>query len=218
MNSANSAACGLSGCARAHHHHDPRVGFFDQHAPRWDRLALDIPAMHRRLDALRERLTLRPGRRVLELGCGTGLITTWLADVVRPARVVAADFSPAMLEQARAKNIDAEFRLLDICRELPEAEEYDVVFCFQCFPHFRDQAGALRGIAHALKPGGRLHVVHLVGSRQINHFHRGVGGAVGDDVLPEANAWPALLAQAGLRFLEVEDREDLFLLQAEKPS
>lgn len=200
------------------HHHDPRVGFFDHHAPRWDRLAQDIPAMHRRLDGLRERLTLRPGLRVLELGCGTGLITTWLVGAVHPARVVAADFSPAMLEQARAKNIDAEFRQLDICRELPEAAAFDMVFCFQCFPHFRDQAGALCAIAHALKPGGRLQVVHLVGSRQINAFHQGVGGAVGADVLPDADGWPPLLKQAGLRFLELEDRDDLFLLQATKPS
>jgi len=200
------------------HHHDPRIGFFDHHAPRWDHLAVDIPAMHRRLEELCERLTLGPGVRVLELGCGTGLITEWLASVVQPARVVAADFSPAMLEQALAKNINAEFRLLDICRDATEPEAYDVVFCFQCFPHFRDQAAALRSIAHALKPGGQLQVVHLVGSRQINHFHRNVGGAVEDDLLPGANQWPRLLESAGLRFQNLEDREDLFLLQAVKTS
>ena len=193
-----------------------RASVFDHHAPRWDHLTVDIPAMHRRLEELRERLQLRPGARVLELGCGTGLITEWLAGVVHPARVVAADFSPAMLEQARAKPVLAEFRLLDICRDSPERAAYDVVFCFQCFPHFRDQAAALRSIAHALKPGGQLQVVHLVGRRQINAFHQHVGGAVGDDLLPDANQWPPLLEAAGLRLQDWEDRENLFLLQAVK--
>jgi len=193
---------------------DPRVGFFNELAPRWDRECSDPAGTLARLGVLAERLRLRPGQDVLELGCGTGQITGWLADRVRPGRVVAADFAPSMLDQARARGQEANVQLLDICRE-PAGARFDVVLCFNAFPHFRDKAAALRNIAASLKLGGRLLILHLSGRAKLNAFHQGLREPVCHDLLPDAGAWPGLLGRAGLRCVELADQDDLFLLECD---
>lgn len=197
---------------------DPRVAFFDKHAPTWDETGPDPAATLRRLQDLNGRLGLAAGQDLLEIGCGTGQITGWLTDIVRPGKVVAADFSPVMLEQARNRGLEANFVLMDICREEPVSQQFDVVLCFHSFPHFRDQQAALRQIARLLKAGGQLLVLHLVGSAQLNAFHHRVGGAVGHDHLPPATAWGALLRPVDLKLNEAVDCEDLFLVRGEKGS
>jgi demethylmenaquinone methyltransferase/2-methoxy-6-polyprenyl-1,4-benzoquinol methylase len=193
---------------------DPRVAFFDHHAHRWDRNQDSHARTLHRLAHLRERLGLWPDRRVLEVGCGTGLITGWLTSCVGPRQVMAVDFSSEMLAQARAKGIAAEFRQLDICHQTPPEGAFDLALCFQSFPHFRDPAAALKHIAKSLKAQGRLVVLHLVGSEQINAFHQRVGGAVASDLLPLPHEWPLLLSGAGLWLQSLDDRPDLFLLEA----
>ncbi len=192
------------------------MAFFNGQAATWDQTGPDPAATLRRLEALNGRLGLGAGQDVLEVGCGTGQITGWLADRVRPGRVVAADFAPAMLAQARSRGVEADFVLMDICREEPVARQFDVVLCFHSFPHFRDQAAALRQVARLLRSGGQLLVLHLAGSGPLNAFHRQVGGAVGQDHLPPAAGWAAMLRLVGLNLAEAVDREDLFLVRAEK--
>lgn len=195
---------------------DPRRGFFDAQAPTWDRTGPDPAATLARLRALDGRLGLRAGQSVLEVGCGTGQITGWLVDKVRPGRVVAVDFAPAMLEQARARGVAAEFRLLDICVEEPARERFDRVFCFSAFPHFRDPQAALRQMGRYLADCGELIVLHLSGSAELNAFHASLSGPVNQDRLPPAPEWPGLLAATGWEALVLEDRPELFLLRARR--
>lgn len=195
---------------------DPRIAFFDDLAASWDGRR---PAGEDATDRLRQHrdlLSLSPGHDLLEVGCGTGKTTAWLAEQVAPGRVTAVDFAPRMLSQARAKRIDADFRRLDVCRDPLGEGLYDVVFCFHCFPHFRDQPAALRNLARAMRPEGRLIVMHLAGSERINSFHAGIEGPVAGDVLPRGSDWPALLEGASLAPLLVLDQDDLFFLEARK--
>lgn len=194
---------------------DPRIAFFDDLAGRWDEAGQSPIETVERVAALADHLAIRPGEAVLEVGCGTGQLTGWLAEQAAPGTVVAVDFAPAMVAQAQAKGIPAEFRVTDVCGGDLGADRFDLVLCFHSFPHFRDHQAALQNLARALKPGGRLLVMHLSGSEAINAFHSGVGGAVSGDYLPAADAWPALLAAAGLRLVSLVDRDDLFLLRAE---
>ena len=193
---------------------DPRVAFFDHQASTWDSSEQPPAETLERLAEHAGLLELGRGEDVLEVGCGTGQLTRWLADVVRPGKVTAVDFSPAMLEKAGTKDIDAEFRLADVCGDSLGRERFDVAFCFHSFPHFRDQAAALANIAGALKPAGRLIVMHLDGSAEINAFHDSVGGAVEGDHLPIGDEWERLLGAAGLREVRRIDEQGLFFLRA----
>ena len=193
---------------------DPRIAFFDRLAPRWDQECSNPEETLRRLNELKGRLGLAPGQDLLEVGCGTGQITGWLASAVAPGRVVAVDFSPAMLAQARQRNLSAEFRLLDICSPEPLLDRFDIVLCFHAFPHFRRQCAALRHMARSLKPGGRLFILHLVGSAEINTFHQKLEHPVCHDLLPSPEKWPDLLEAAGLALASMVDQPDLFFLTA----
>ncbi|HZD73775.1 MAG TPA: class I SAM-dependent methyltransferase [Actinomycetota bacterium] len=122
--------------------HDLGFGF---HA---DRCAPGILAL---LEPVRQRRGL-----VLELGCGTGLLTRHLVDAGH--RVIATDASPAMLDRARQAVPTAEVRQLALPDDpLPEADA--VVSVGHALNYLPDEAAvdrALTAIAAALRPEGVL--------------------------------------------------------------
>lgn len=197
---------------------DPRRTYFDNLADTWDEEGPSAEEMIRRLDDSTGLLRLRPDTTLLEVGCGTGKTTGWLAEQVHPGRVTALDFAPLMIDEARKKGIDADWLCLDVCSHKIPAGPFDVVLCFHCFPHFRDQPAALRNLVAAMKPDGRLIVMHLKGSRQINDFHASLQGAVQGDHLPEGEEWTPLLGNAGLVSTRHIDRDDLFFLETIRSS
>ncbi|MBN2448313.1 MAG: class I SAM-dependent methyltransferase, partial [Phycisphaerae bacterium] len=94
---------------------DPRIAFFNQHADNWDTYGPPVEQTLRRLEELKPMLNLQPGWSVLELGCGTGQVTGWLAGQVRLGSVTAVDFSPGMIAKCRERDVEAVFRCLDVC-------------------------------------------------------------------------------------------------------
>jgi len=193
---------------------DPRIDYFNRRAENWDDEEPSAATMAAKLEAQQNLLQFGPGLRLLEVGCGTGKTTSWLVSQVGKDNVTAVDFAPKMLAVALAKNIAAEFVCLDVCLTAPGDREFDVVFCYHCFPHFRDQAAALLNLAVALKPAGRLIVMHTASRQRINEFHANVSGPVSGDLLPAAAEWPGLLGPAGLEQVQLIDRDDLFFLEA----
>ena len=193
---------------------DPRIDFFNKLADEWDVSGQNREKMLEGLERRAGLLGLRSGESVLEIGCGTGQLTGWLAERDRLGRVVAIDFSPEMLRVAQSKNIPATFRLADVCRDDLGHAEFDLALCFHSFPHFRDQPAALQNLSRCLKPGGRLIVMHLNSRHEINSFHHGVGGSVAHDFLPDDHCWKDWLDAAGFRQREVSDGEDGFFLRA----
>lgn len=199
---------------RARSPRDPRIGFFNALAARWEREKPSAASQAARLRRHAARLALRPGQAVLEVGCGTGKATAWLAKQVAPARITAVDFAGEMLARARAKGIPADFLRRDVCRDDLGVRRYDLILCLHSFPHFRDPAAALRRFARALKTEGRLVIMHFCGSAHLNEFHARVKGPVHADRLPVGAEWPPLLKRAGLALTQSTDRADLFFLEA----
>jgi malonyl-CoA O-methyltransferase len=96
------------------------------------------------------------GRRVLDLGCGTGRHTLALAEA--GASVVALDQSPEMMAQARAKlrGFEVAWVRHALPAPLPLAEaSFDLVVLGLVAEHLRDLSPVLAEVAHALRPGGR---------------------------------------------------------------
>ncbi len=103
-------------------------------------------------NAIFEVLSPQPGERILDLGCGDGVLTQRLADI--GASVVGVDSSPEMIAAAKARRLDA--RLLDATK-LPFTNEFDAVFSNAVLHWIKSTPNApIEGAFRALKPGGRF--------------------------------------------------------------
>jgi trans-aconitate methyltransferase len=98
-----------------------------------------------------ELLAPSPGERILDLGCGDGVLTEKI--VTAGATVIAVDAGPDMVAAARARGLDA--RVMDGQR-LTFSGEFDAVFSNAALHWMRDQQAVLAGVRRALKPGGRF--------------------------------------------------------------
>jgi SAM-dependent methyltransferase len=111
-----------------------------------------------------ELAALRPGLRVLDVACGTGLVARLAAEAVGvDGRVAALDLNPAMLAvAAELPAVDgAPIEWVEAnAQALPFAEaSFDVVCCQLGLQFFPDRQGALREMKRVLVPGGRAVVM-----------------------------------------------------------
>src|SRR5947207_9860953 len=98
-----------------------------------------------------ELLAPARGERILDLGCGDGVLTEKI--VAAGTTVVAVDAGPDMVAAARARGLDA--RVVD-GQKLTFSGEFDAVFSNAALHWMRDQQAVLAGVHRALKPGGRF--------------------------------------------------------------
>jgi len=99
------------------------------------------------------------GMQVLDVACGTGALACCARERVGPeGAVVGLDINPEMLEVARAKRVEIEWRE-GAAERLPfESDRFDAVVSQFGFMFFDDRALALREMMRVLKPGGTLGV------------------------------------------------------------
>lgn len=95
-----------------------------------------------------------PGLRLLDLCCGHGNIAR--AAVDRGAEVTGLDFSPAMLDMARARVPEARFEAGDAMALAFDAGAFDAVVIGFGIPHVPDAERVFAEVARVLSPGGRI--------------------------------------------------------------
>jgi ubiquinone/menaquinone biosynthesis C-methylase UbiE len=138
----------------------------------------------RDLDARTLRELLNPsGRDVVEVGCGTGKNTVWLAEHGRS--VVALDFSAGMLAKARERVTAANVRLVqqDLRTTWPLADaSADLVTFDLVLEHVERLAPVLGEAARVLRPGGLVYVCELHPFRQLKGGQAQFAGADGETV------------------------------------
>src|SRR5262245_39882978 len=103
--------------------------------------------------ALLELLAAQPGERVLDLGRGTGHLTTQLA--ATGAEVVGLDSSATMIEQARRSYPQLRFEVAD-ARDFSFAEPFDAVFSNAVLHWITEPERVIACVGRALRPGGRF--------------------------------------------------------------
>lgn len=169
-------------------------------------------------ERLVERADLRPNDRVLDVGCGTGIVARRAARRIGDdGSVVGIDLNKGMLDVARATSSERqpaiEWRQGD-ATDLHFAEgSFDVVFCQQVLQFVPEPKAALREMHRVLAPGGRL-VMGVLRSLESNHAYAVLADSLAEHVSDEAAAmmrspfpvWDAtdlrsLVQEAG--FLEV---------------
>ena len=124
-----------------------------------------------------ELLAPRPGERILDLGCGDGVLTEQLASL--GCDVLGVDGSREMIEAASAQGVEA--RVMD-GQELSFENEFDAVFSNAALHWMKRPDDVIAGVARGLRPGGR--------------FVAEFGG--GDNVAQVVNALSECLSSRGI--------------------
>jgi len=133
----------------------------------WDRAAAHYDAAWRsQLAAAQARLIAcvapAPGEKVLDVACGTGLVTLAAAEAVGVGgSVLGVDLSDGMIDRARERAADvanARFRRMD-AEHLDLADgSFDVVLCALGLMYMPDPRRAIQEMRRVLRPGGRMAV------------------------------------------------------------
>jgi SAM-dependent methyltransferase len=106
-------------------------------------------------DRLHDLLEVGEGTRLLDIGCGSGLAAHLAAR--RGSQVAGLDSSPGMIELARERTPDGDFRVGDMGQPLPwEDASFDGVTLANTLFFSPDPAGTLREIARVLESGGHV--------------------------------------------------------------
>jgi len=104
------------------------------------------------------------GTRVLDIGCGSGELSAWLAS--QGFEVLGIDFAENAIQRARAKHKNFQgnlsWRVVDICRETPGAEPFDVLIDRGCLHGISVDSIPLyvRHITACCAPGARFLLFH----------------------------------------------------------
>ena len=167
------------------------------------------------------RATPRNSEHILDLACGTGVVTRQLAKLsVRFGSLTGADHNEGMLAVARARaaesGIDAEWFEAD-AGELPFPDDrFDLAFCQQALQFFPDRPRALQELRRVMRRGGRVAFcaqrelsVNPMLKSQAEALDRHVGREASAAVraicgLPDGDEIRTLFEDAGFEDIEVE--------------
>lgn len=153
-------------------------------------------------------LAPREGERVLDLGCGDGALTRRLKQA--GCEVVGVDSSPEFVAAARSLGLDAR---LGNAEHLGFRREFDAVFSNAALHWMTGAENVVRGVAQALKPGGRFvgecggrgNIAAIVAALEQELTRRGVGpGAANPWYFPAPQDYRSMLEDHGFTVENME--------------
>lgn len=154
-------------------------------------------------------LDVRPGERVLDLGCGTGELTGRIA--AAGAEVIGLDASAEMIEAARRTVAGVTFTVADATTFVLD-QPVDAVFSNAALHWVRPPERAVARIAAALAPGGRLvaefggrgNIATIVEAMNTARREAGLTEAVHPWFFPRVGEYAGMLETAGLTVVRAE--------------
>ena len=159
---------------------------FDDAAAAWEEKPQRVALARKVAEAIQQEIPLARTMRVLEYGCGTGLVSRALSPHV--AKIVAVDTSPRMLEVLRRKAGEEQIgNIVPLAHDLTEKslpeKDFDLVISSMTLHHIQEIEGVLHRFFEALKPGGYLAVADLV--TEDGTFHDDNSGVAHHGINPE---------------------------------
>ena len=163
--------------SRTQHYEVPTAFFREMLGPRlkyssgyWPKDVTTLAAAEEAMLALTtERAGIADGMRVLDLGCGWGALTLYLAERFPGCRIVACSHSRTqqahIAEQARVRGLTNVETAVADARELELSGSFDRIVSVEMFEHMRNYRRLLRKLAGLLAPDGRV-FIHIFTHRE----------------------------------------------------
>ena len=147
---------------------------------------------------------------ILEIGCGTGKNTAFLAEI--GAQVLALDFSEGMIARAREKvtGPHVRFQFADLTWPWPCAEaDFDLIVCCLVLEHIQDLGHIFAQAARTLRLGGRFFINELHPFKQYGgtkaRYERGTDVVEVDVFIHHISEFIHAAEGSGLRLLKFEE-------------
>jgi malonyl-CoA O-methyltransferase len=158
-----------------------------------------VVAAHLAAMAARERLPR--DAQILEIGCGTGLLTAEIRTLWPEAKLIATDLAPDMLAVARRRGAADELLAMDGENPVFEGRWFDLILSSLAFQWFDDMPRALARLHGLLRPGASLYFATMgagsFASWRSAHERCGLAAGVADyPTLPDLQAMLAPYADA----------------------
>ena len=104
-----------------------------------------------------EELEKEPFRDLLDAGCGPAPMISLLAEKYPDRHYTGLDLTPAMIEQAKKKDIPNATFVVGDCENFPfENDSFDAIICSMSFHHYPDPQAFFDSVKRCLRPNGRL--------------------------------------------------------------
>lgn len=194
--------------------------FFDSLAHKWDAAVADGRAQAEKAIARAvNALALRDGATVLDVGCGTGRAVPYIVDALGDTgRIIGTDFAYQMLVEANTKRLAPHLVYVQAdAQQFPvRSASVDAIMCFAAFAHFSRKRAFLEEAYRVLRSGSKMAICHPMSSRELNEFHKKVGKAVGDHMLPNPAHVAAMARKIGFGVEEAIDEAGFNLVVLRK--
>lgn len=174
------------------------------------------------------KISFNSNSRILDIGCGDGVITDEIAKIVTDGCVIGTDISEAMIEHA-AKKYSAQDNIRFIRMDATKnffRHQFDIITSFNCLHWVNDQESAIFGVAKAAVDGAQI---ALLLSHRKSLYHLVL------DKVCSSNKWASfftdyisprsffdvanykrLLTKAGLKVVNIEEEEMTYFYQTPK--
>lgn len=191
------------------------IDFFNALAKGWDKYrAADATAIFQ----LVQKIGLQAGDKVLDIGCGTGVLLPFVKkEIGEQGQITAVDFAANMAACAAEKNsqLSGISYIVSDIMEFQSETLFDKAICFNFFPHAKDKAALVTHIGELLAPGGSLVIMHDMSRAKVNAIHN-TSATVSEDRLPDVAKVSAMAAQAGYDIEIAEENDEFYFVKAVK--
>ena len=187
---------------------------FNELAEKWD-------VMHHhdsdKIKKMLDLLYIKNNARVLDVGCGTGILIPFLLEKTNSENIFAIDGAEKMIEKAGQKfpGSGINFIAADVIDYNFNRDYFDHIICYSVFPHFEDKKDIIQRFSELLKKGGLLSILHSESRETINNMHYS-RNEVDSDSLSCPMAYIPFCRQAGLIDEIVIDNNEMYMLCCRK--
>lgn len=192
--------------------------FFNNSAKEWD--IKELPQNLLRIDNIFEEYDINPTGKILDVGCGTGiLVPVLLSRSEPPFTIFELDFSLEMLRENHAKNLKrSHLNFINgnaLKTPVPD-QTFQWIIALAVLPHLGDSLDAIHEWSRIISPGGTLVLLHLMNSQELNEFHAQLDGIVKHDRLAPVTELANLFSENGWVIELKKEQKELYLLKARK--